>query len=178
MLLLYRSAFNMMLPFSSHFFGARSLRYTAPPTVIADAIYRHVIDDRLVVHPDVRDVHVVYCTVVGEATMIPIAAFITMADVSETIIHSAIESNVRTPISGMPQVGAASPSPIAWCPEKTNLGGHDPCARNPIIAVITICPITRRPDITVTGAKRLRINRQRWGCNVDRNKNARKGWRR
>jgi hypothetical protein len=102
MLILYCGTFNVTFPPSSFFFWSRPVGDSTPSAVITDAIYRHVIDDRLVIYVHVCDVHIVYGAVVGEATMIPIAAFIAMADVSETIVHSTIEADVRAPIAGMP----------------------------------------------------------------------------
>jgi hypothetical protein len=159
MLLLIRGAFNVMFASRSFFFRAWAVRYSASSTVIAHAVYGHVVDNSFVVHMHICDVHVIHCTVIGEVAMIPISAFVAVTYVSETVVHSTVKADMRTPISGVPNVGAFAPSTITGCPEEADLRRHDPRARHPVIPVIAICPITGRPNVALAGTKRLCVNR-------------------
>src|ERR1700683_383145 len=120
---------------------------------------------------DYRDVHICDRAVVGEDTVIPIPADESHSDISKAIIHAAIEADVRTPISPVPNIQTATPAPVSWRPEQPNLRRHDPSSWNPIVAIRTIGPVTRGPHVTGSRARRLLVNRQDGRCNSDRNAN-------
>ena len=65
---------------------------------------------------DTRYVDVIHAAVVGEGAMIPVAAFITAARVPEAVVHAAVEADVRPPVTGVEDVGAAAPSPVPGSP--------------------------------------------------------------
>jgi hypothetical protein len=41
--------------------------------------------------------------------------------ISESIVNTAIEPNVRTPVAGMPQIVPSFKTPVTWGPEKPGL---------------------------------------------------------
>jgi hypothetical protein len=141
--------------------------------VIADTINRRVVDGDVVDHDRVRyraviDLHigdrdVVHRAVVIEATTIPIAALISNADISEAIVDPAVISDIRGPIAVTIAVHAADKAPISRRPEIAHLRGLYPCPGHPVVTLRGVTPISRGPEIAVTGAVRLRIIRQRWG---------------
>jgi hypothetical protein len=132
-------------------------------TVVADTI-NGIHDRPLVDVVDDGDVYIVHSRVIEELTTIPVTAFVADSDVAVTVVDSSIEADIWAPISNIPEIRAVRPSPIARCPEKTDLGRRHPCSGNPEIAsIIVIGPITGRPDITFPWANRLRVNHQwRW----------------
>src|SRR5579864_8934776 len=137
---------------------------SAAATVVADAVDGDVIDDGLVVNVNVGDVDVVHGAVVVEMAVPPVSAFIAVAEVSEAIIDSAIKADVWAPVSRMPDIHTATPTPVAGSPEHTHGGRRDPGARHPVVAIGTVGPIAGRPDIAVAGARGLRVHGQhRWG---------------
>src|SRR5215475_7127745 len=100
--------------------------------------------------------------IVVEAIVLPTAALKSISEISVPIVDSAVEANVRSPISGVPQEGAAAPTPISWRPQISRLRRQHPRARHPVVAVIVVVrPKSWRPDISFAGANRLFIN---WDC--------------
>jgi hypothetical protein len=83
----------------------------------AGAVYSRVVDHgRVVSIVNVRDVHVIHRTVVIEVPAAPISASITGANVPEAIVDAAVEADSRTPVSRMPDVHAATPTPVTRSP--------------------------------------------------------------
>jgi hypothetical protein len=103
------------------FLLCRTRLNTALSAVIADTrvIDGDIVDDCLVdIHiPDDSRIHVRDSAVVIEVVSAPGAARKSGAKKSETVVHAAIEANVRTPISRMPEVAARAPTPVAGRPQ-------------------------------------------------------------
>src|SRR5277367_378715 len=114
------------------------LRFDPVGTVEAGPVYGGVVDDNSSVNVCVVDnscVHVGDCRVIGKMAAFPPSAPESHAHISETVIHSAIEADVRAPIAAMPTVNAARKSPIPGGPQNTSPGGKNPCARHPEVPV-------------------------------------------
>src|SRR5215469_9762077 len=157
-----------------HFLLAGRARIDATPAaVVADAVHRDIINDGLVVDVNVRDGHVVHRAVVVEVALSPVATFIAPAEIAKAIIHAAIETNVRSPIARVPYIHAVAPSPVSRCPQQAHRRWRGPRARNPVVAFGTVGPVTGCPDITVTGTRRLFVNRQRGWGDIHGNENTR-----
>lgn len=149
--------------------GRRTRCNSTVAAVIAHAVYRDIVDDRFV-DVDIanhRGVHATDCGVVIKIISAPVAALVSGAIVSKTIVHAAVEANLRAPISGVPQVAAATPAPPSRSPQQTNRRGDDPCAWYPVIVITVPCPVTGGPDVVWPGAKRLIVYRKWWRCNVN-----------
>jgi hypothetical protein len=86
-------------------------------SVIADPIHRDVIDHSSVVDMHVGDPDVVDAAVVEEVPTSPVSARIAGAHVAESIIHAAVETDVGSPISCIPDINTFMPTPIARRPE-------------------------------------------------------------
>jgi hypothetical protein len=92
---------------------------TAIAAVIADAgRVVIVVDDRAVVRI-VNDGHidVVHRAIVGEVPSIPAPTEIANSNVTKAVIHAAIKSNVRSPITNVPVIAAVAPTPVAGGPK-------------------------------------------------------------
>src|SRR5260370_39987876 len=85
---------------------------TAGSAVIADVVDRRVIDHRPVV--DVRDVNsseIVHGPIVEERAAAPIPALEAGAEIAEAVINTAIEPDMRPPISRVEDIGPVDPPP-------------------------------------------------------------------
>src|SRR5581483_7930811 len=139
--------------FRSLFLHRGTCRDAALPAVIADAVDGDVINDGFVdVHiADDGCVHVANSGVVVEVVTTPVAAF----------IAAAVEADVRTPVSGMPEVAAVAPAPPSRCPEQAVRRSHDPGAGHPVIVIAVPCPVAGGPDEIGTRANRLVVDGKR-----------------
>src|ERR1019366_2404102 len=137
--------------------------------VIADMVYRGVVDNGFVVNiVNVRDVHVIHRAVVVEGSVVPISAFIAETTIAEAVVDATVEADMRTPVAFIPGVGVAAPSPITRSPEEANFGSHRPRTRHPEVAFIPVSPVAGRPQITVGGGHGLLVNWQRGRSDHDR----------
>ena len=127
--------------------------------VIADMVYRRVVDYGLVINiVNIRDVYVIHRAVVIEGSVIPIPSLITGTAIAVAVVDAAVEADLRTPVAAIPGVGVASPAPIARSPEQTHRSQH-PRARHPEVAFVPISPVARRPQIAGGGNHGLRVHR-------------------
>src|ERR1019366_3363338 len=95
--------------------------------------------------------------------VVPASALITFAEVSITVINSAIETDLRSPVALVEEKSPTFPSPPSWGPEQADCRGHDPCTGHPVIiaVVVVVIPVTGRPQVAVAGTKRLLVHGQR-----------------
>ena len=92
-------------------------RGSAGSAVEAGLCPTRVVDDGLVV--DVCDGHAAYIVdglIVTERAIVPISALVADAAIAEAVIDAAIESYVRSPITGVPRIDTVVPAPIAGRP--------------------------------------------------------------
>src|SRR5215469_2093516 len=76
-----------------------------------------VIDDRGVVGVmDLRDVYAVHPSVVVKAVTVPAASFKPVAKIAITIVHAAVETHERAPVTFMKDISAFAPTPPTWRP--------------------------------------------------------------
>jgi len=101
-----------------------------------------------------------YGLVVKKVAIFPAAAIVTATKVAIAIINPAIETDLCSPIALVENVVVAIFSPVAWSPKIADFGSHDPRSWYPIIVVITVCPITRGPDVVIAGADGLLVDGQ------------------
>jgi hypothetical protein len=151
----------VLLACYSLFLRGRSRDSPARATVEADTSYSHIVDDGFVV--DVGDVHateIVHGRVVAEDAVSPVAAFVAGAHIAETVIDAAVVSNMRPPVSGVPNIKAVPPAPISGRPEQTDGRRLHPGSRYPVIAVGTILPKAGRPNVAGSGNFRLIVDGQ------------------
>jgi hypothetical protein len=144
------------------FSPSRTRLNPAITTVVTDAVEGGVIDDHgLVVN--IRDISYVYVgdtAVIVEFVPTPLATVKTFPGVAESVINSAIKSDMRTPVSEMKDVEPFVPFPPSGSPEHAHRGEH-PRAGHPIIAVVLVpSPIARRPQIARSRTEGLRIYRK------------------
>ena len=172
----------VLLSLSREFLRVRSSRCTAGAAVEAGAIHgRVVVDDRGVVSVvNDRSVDVGDRAIIVVDAAVPVSARESYAGVAKSIVNSAIESHVCSPVAGMPQISSSAPAPIAGRPEQTDRWRHHPCAGHPVISCRPVSPIAGRPDIPRRRTGRLHVNRKGRGSdmngNADRDLGLRSGW--
>ena len=90
--------------------------------VVADSIYvGSVVDDGCVVDiVNVGNVHIRHRAVVEKVSAVPASTYETVPEVSETVVNTAIETDMRTPIAVIENKRAVGPTPIRRSPEKSN----------------------------------------------------------
>jgi hypothetical protein len=130
--------------------------------VVADPVHRRIVDHRGVIGVvNVGDVNIIHRAVVLELSVVPAAAVIAVTAVAVAIVDPAIEAYVRTPVTLIESVSAVAPAPIAWSPEEPGSRSHYPRTWYPIIIAFAVSPVSRGPDVTLGGTRRLLIHRQR-----------------
>jgi len=167
MLCLHRSWLDMLLARRRLLSGSWRRGDPAGSAVVTHVAYiRGVVYDGLVIHiGDIRSAaDVVHASVVVKGSVVPVASFVTYAAVPEPVINPAVKTDMRPPITGIPDKCATAPTPITRGPQNSYGWRHHPGAGHPVISTILIVsPITGSPDIARRWAGRLHINRQcRW----------------
>src|ERR1700722_11272516 len=158
------------------FLGRRALVESAVAAIIADAGDRRTVHDPCFIHvANHGDVYVGHRTIVEKVTVVPTSAFVTVTEIAEAIVDSAIKSYLRTPVAIMENVPAVSPAPVSGRPEKTNFRSQYPSSGNPIVIIVSISPVARRPNVTIAGTYRLIVDRQLRRCNRNRDSHAHLG---
>src|SRR5215472_10571649 len=161
MLRLRRRRQRVLVVGCSQFLRRRLGDRPAGSAVEADVGYVRyvVVDHGLAVGVCDRDVaEIVHRSIVGERAAPPEAAGIAYAGIAKSVIDAAIEADVGTPIARMPGVNAIAPAPIARSPKQAHRGWQHPRTRHPIVVVVTVGPITQRPDIAGPGDWRLHVD--------------------
>jgi hypothetical protein len=170
---LHGGGLDVVLTHGNFFSSGRPGGDSASASVKADAVHAGVVDYCPVVNVvNVGDVHVVHCAVVVEGAVVPVSALIADTPIAEAVIDAAIETDMRPPVAGVPDIEAFTPTPIARGPEKTYFGSQHPRTRHPVIAILAVGPVTWRPNIALTWAYRLHVDRQHRRSNRDRHENA------
>ena len=139
------------------------LRGDAAGAVVARLVDGHIVD-RDVVHIGVMDhrgVHIGHCGVVVVCASLPAPAVKADAAVAEPVIHTAVETDVRTPVAGVKRIHAADETPVAGRPENADGRRGNPGARNPVVTSRRERPVTRRPNESDLRTGRLLIIGQR-----------------
>src|SRR6202795_1967961 len=145
------------------FLRSRRCGHAARATVVAHFVHRDIVDGDVVHHGLVvrvvndGGVHIVDRGVVVIPVAVPTAADVTHADVAETVIDAAVESDVRTPVTGVPTVPSADEPPIAGSPQHTHPGRLNPGAGDPVIIVAVPMPVSRRPEVSILRTGRLLV---------------------
>src|SRR4029079_3996078 len=124
----------------------------------------------LVSVPDRGAGNVIDDGIVEEGAVAPVAALVIVAGVAEAIAYTAIESDLRGPISFVEDVRTVVIGPIGGRPQQTDRRRKHPGAWHPVpAAVSTPCPIAGDPNVSRGGNRRLIVNRQRRRREVYRN---------
>jgi len=108
----------------------------APSAVVAHAVDGCVADNGAVNIGVVNHgrVYVHDGGVVAKVASAPASAVEALAAVAVAVIHTAVEAHLGAPVSGVPEVGTATPTPVAGGPEQADGRGGDPGSGNPVVA--------------------------------------------
>jgi hypothetical protein len=143
-------------------FRRQRLASNASCPVVAGAVIRSVADVA-VIYVDVNiGVYVVDGTVIVETTSAPVPALVARAAVAESIINSAVVTDILAPEAIVVAIPTVVRSPISGSPQIAHFRRQYPSTRHPIIALGSIAPVSGRPQIAIAGTFRLRIFRQLW----------------
>src|ERR1700722_10036085 len=149
---------------------------SAGSAAVAGVVGGGVIDDGLVVGiTDVCVADVIHRAVVVEGAVVPISAFIAHTTKTEAVVDAAVEADVRAPVSAIPGVGIAAPSPVTRRPKHTNHGRLHPGTRYPEVTFTAVRPVAGRPQITGSRDCGLLVDRQPWRSDLDRHAELRGG---
>jgi hypothetical protein len=81
-----------------------------------------IVGDTVVVNiANIRNVHIRNRAVVVNSAIIPISAIIATAGVSETVVDTAVVTNMRTPVTRVPMIVAIIEAPPGRRPERTHI---------------------------------------------------------
>ena len=167
---LHRSERYVAIVLSSQLVMIRSYAQAAFTAVEAHASHIVIVDNRPVVN--VGDV---YTTEVGNGPVVikrvttPVAALKTNTTITVPVVDTTVETYVRTPVALVPGIYAATPTPITGRPQITRLWCHHPRARHPVVVIVAVSPIARRPDVPNSRARWLYVHRQSRRCDSDGN---------
>src|SRR5579859_1503193 len=157
------------------FFTIRASIDAATAAIEADAVpvsIEAVIDAAVVKVADYVYVDAIHVAVVEELAPAPFASEETDARITEAVVDATVEADMASPIAAMPDVNAVTPTPIAGSPQQAGFRSHYPCSGNPIVAVIAISPVARRPNIAGPGAVGLCVDGKGRGADSDRHADA------
>ena len=153
---------------STHRFSLDRRRIVADP--VWRSVERHVpgvhngvsANDRLVHESVANDVsvHTHHCRVVCKPAAAPFPADKADAHVAVAVINSAVVPDAIAPVAVVENVVAAVPSPPRRRPERSLVGRRHPLPWNPVVAVISIGPITGNPHPTFLRTGRLFVHWQ------------------
>jgi hypothetical protein len=108
----------------------------AGASVVADVVV--VCDDVALINiGDVCDTDVGDGTVIEEGATAPLAAVEAGFDIAEAVVDASVETNCRSPVTGVPDIETIVPPPIARGPEQA-YWSDDPSAGNPVIAIVVV----------------------------------------
>jgi hypothetical protein len=156
---LRRSCLEMMI-MGGRFLGGSRSGIDPTRTVEADAIVcRSIIDYCTILIGIVDDsrIHPPNRSVITEDISLPPPSVETRTIITEAIIDSPVESNVRAPITVVPMIIAVAKTPIPRGPKVSRLRYLHPRTRNPEITIVSIGPVARTPKISVLRTRRLLI---------------------
>src|SRR4029077_12360744 len=89
------------------------------------------------------------------------AASKTHSHITEAVVDSAVEPDVRAPVARVKRVDPAYEAPISRCPEQAHARRLRPGAGHPVVTSPAPGPVPRRPHVALFGTRRLVIVRQR-----------------
>jgi hypothetical protein len=102
--------------------------------------------------------HVPARGVIKEMAAFPMTAPETGPEITKPIVNPAVETDVRSPITGVPKVAPVTPTPPSRRPEKSDFRRLYPNARDPVIVIISPGPIARIPEVSISRARRLIVD--------------------
>jgi len=133
---------------------------SARPTIEADIFHRLVFYDGLVVGiGDDGRIHPSHGCVVKERPVVPISPPVTDPAITEAVVDAAIISDVWPPVSGVPSVNATIVAPVAGSPHQPDHRWQHPGTGYPVIVILPVGPVARRPYVAGARTQRLLINR-------------------
>jgi hypothetical protein len=107
---------------------------------------------------DDRGIHTPNCRIIVKGAPFPSSAIETRSIITETIVDTAVEPNMPTPITAVPAIIASAKSPVARRPKKSRFGHFNPDARNPKITILSVGPVAGSPKISIPRTRWLLVD--------------------
>ena len=121
MTLLVHRSLEVVLAKRGLLLGTGLSAHAAVTAVVAHSVVVVIYDEGPVIDiVNIDDVDVVYTAVIGEGSVVPVAALVASATIAEAVVHTSVKSDVRPPISSVEDVGTTAPAPVAGRPEHTD----------------------------------------------------------
>lgn len=153
------------------FLGGWTGVHSAFATVEADTTHgaEFVIHSGVVDVVDDGDIYVAHIAVIREVSVLPSASVVAVAEIAESVVDAAVESDGRSPVACAEEEAVRSPGPIARRPKDTDLWRIDPRAGHPVIIADggIPSPIAGRPDVIMAGTNWLRVDWQLGRSEID-----------
>jgi hypothetical protein len=166
MITLQRRGLEMMVMFRCELVSSRMRLDTT------GAVERHVVpvvDNGPVVYVgDMNTTHVHGRAIIKERTTAPVTAFESNTAITEPVIHTAVETDMRTPVAAVPGIDATAPAPVPRCPQQSGRRRQHPSAGHPVITIVTVGPLAGRPHVPRRRQRRLHVHRENRRRDVDR----------
>src|ERR1700733_2740548 len=135
----------------------------ADPRVVCGVVGVVVDDCGVVDVVPLVHIHTIDAAVVIEMSLVPIPSLVSKSYIAEAVIDAAVVADVWSPVAAIERVVTmpAVVAPIAGGPQRALIRCFHPRSRHPVVPVLRIGPIARRPDVIVAGAIRLVVLGQR-----------------
>lgn len=154
------------------FSGCRIVADSVRPSIEGNAtlVWNGVVAHDVAVFIGVADsvsIDVHHGGIIGKPAIAPFPADESDSHIAIAVVDSAVISNLVAPIALMKDVAAIIPAPPGWSPHCSFIRSGYPFAGNPVISIVVIRPIARRPHPAFFRARRLVIDRQFGGRKID-----------
>ena len=120
MVSLHGSGLEVMVMLRRQLMRRRARSQATGPAVEGDVVvhvdYGAVVYVRHMHRAEVHD-----RAVVEECSAVPITARESNTGITEAVVHSAVEADMRAPVAGVPGIDTAPPTPISRGPEQARL---------------------------------------------------------
>jgi hypothetical protein len=145
------------------FLWGRPRLNSAASAIKSDMTVIHNRDVLVINIANVNYIDVRNFAVIEEMVSLPTTSPEAIAEISEAIVDTAVESNMRSPPTRMEDIESPIPTPPGRSPEIADLWSLYPCTRYPIVALLVRVPrpVPRGPHVTIAGTQRLLIDWKR-----------------
>src|SRR6516164_6048201 len=127
--------------------------HSARAAVVADVVDRHVVDGAVVDIGDVGRPNVVHRAVVPELVVAPVAALVSVAEITEPVDDSAVKANLGRPVTRVPRIGTITVAPVTGGPHEVGVRRQHPGAGYPVVAAVVLAPAPVSGNPQVAGCR-------------------------
>ena len=85
----------------------------------------------------------------------PVSALVAQSNIAEAVVDAAVVADILAPIAAIESVAIVVVAPIRGGPERALIGSLNPTTGDPVIAALSVSPITGCPEIVIAGGRGL-----------------------